>query len=159
MRLPDGWTVDINSLQSNDNLFIKDRFDFGTFPDQLLNTLSMNVLVTSFELIRRSFVLEWFVNVGDVLKASFSFQPRLERRSTYSRKTTGTVRLVHTSGAWVLIDLEHYERLVMDPSKFITFSLDNGMNWKRYLDTGAMLWPAIRALIFKTKYSRNNYTE
>lgn len=129
--------------------FIKTRFDInGSLPERLMRHGSANLAVTLFETVSRSFVLDWFVNMGDFLSACFGLNLGLERKALYSTKLTFNVKTKHESGSELIIYGSCYKRKVIDPYDYIGLAWNPTITLFRAIDSVAMLWPTIRKLLF-----------
>ena len=69
---------------SNFNVFIRDRAKADVGPFSLTSkVVTGNILTTAWELVPLSFVVDWFINIGDVISA-FSGGSTADRSSTHS---------------------------------------------------------------------------
>lgn len=104
---------------------------------QLLYTLQINPLVTAWELVKLSFVLDWFIDVGDTL-ASYDavWNPDVVARS-FSRKLTTTVKYsvigptggyVHTNKDCMGLNIPYNYSIAQD----IPFNMDTLFTYERY---------------------------
>ena len=48
-------------------VFIKDRYSLSSLLEDLSKVLTFNAVITGWELVKRSFVLDWFFNIGEFL--------------------------------------------------------------------------------------------
>lgn len=102
--------------------------------------MSANVFKTAWELIPLSFVIDWFINVGDMLSATTS-GAYAQQGATYSWKIDDTFTFVHNeSNAMVEIKFSGYKRIVIDPLQFCKFQWNPSMNTSRYADSLALAW-------------------
>lgn len=117
-----------------------------SFRGILQNYFGGSVLNTIWELKRLSFVWDWFITVGDALKATFaSVTGVVGEMSTYSTKLEVTGYYEHPSGARISVTSKCYKRNLINPSSHIGIYFKPEMNWKRQLDSLALfVWPAIR---------------
>lgn len=135
-----GWTA--QDLEVNNRCFIKNRFDLLiTQADQYLKASLTN---TAWELAKRSFILDWFINVGDLLSALTPPKGSIQEAAMYSWKAKET--LLYRNPDWVgpplKVDLEFYRAIIIDPGTSIGISAQFDMNWKRWLDASALSWSA-----------------
>lgn len=125
--------------------------------------IGMNPLVTAWELTTLSFVVDWFIQVGDYIQAiSPSYAQQTE--VVYSRKLKGTVRTVRnpqpapTIGQGAVLKskvkldgvggtFESYYREVIDPMSHLTIPRETVLNWKRELDAFALTWTRLRPFL------------
>lgn len=144
----EGWTPSQNHVIIKNNAFIKDRYHIETLIGDLGRLLTTNVLITGWELLKRSFVIDWFINIGEFITSIFGYQDYLQRVSSYSFKLElKDLTYVHDdTGLRVRIWGESYKRILIDSGAFINLSPRFDMNWKRYTDSVAMAWPIIKNL-------------
>lgn len=140
----DGW--ESNSLVTKEyRAWIKRSYSLGVnFADQVLKHMGTSALVTAFELVTRSFVIDWFITVGDFLRA-IVFQPTYDQQAaSYSQRTSGFSSSTHkATKASVVINVDGYERKIIDPCDFTGIYIDIGYDLVRQLDTFAMIWPSL----------------
>lgn len=128
--------------------FIKTRFDInGAFSERLLRHGSANLAVTLFELKSRSFVLDWFLNVGDFLSAAFGYNLGVERKASYSTKLTFDTKTIHSSGSKLIIYGSCYKRILIEPRDYTGITWNPTITLLRSIDSAAMIWPAIRKIL------------
>lgn len=114
---------------------------------RLRSTTSFDILVTAWELVPLSFVCDWFVNVGDALSV---LTPPSDAKSvgiTYSFKDISNVTYTAINGSKTTIIRESYMRQVTSTEDFSGLHSNVQLNWKRALDSGALLW----SLVLKRK--------
>ena len=119
---------------------------------RILSHGSANIAKTIWELGTRSFVVDWFLNVGDYLTALLGFDMSEERLTSYSWKNQQTLAFNHkTSGAKVYVETNLYERAIINPYDCISLTVSNNLNLFRAIDSVAMLWPSIKRLLSSSK--------
>lgn len=106
--------------------------------------VSANALVTVHELIKKSWVLDWFLNVGDFLAAFSVPSTYTQQQCSYAFKTTLNVNYTNPQGSRVEISGYVYDRQIINPFTHACLILQYDMNWMRYLDATALMWQAIR---------------
>lgn len=101
---------------------------------------SWNVAVTLWELVPLSFVVDWFVNVGDVLSVLFGGTKEYLEASTISVKMENApVTYTHTSsGATVNVDFRGYTRKVINPLHYCALRWDPFIDLQRQLDAASL---------------------
>jgi hypothetical protein len=92
---PDGTSThfyEVGAVSGSISLTGKSRYS-GEVLSNLLSGITINPFLTAWELVPYSFVVDWFVNVGDWLIAQTALYRDLaiERRFCYAIKTSGTV--------------------------------------------------------------------
>lgn len=139
------WTISHKCL-------VKSRYavDQG-LSSRILSHGSANLAKTIWEMTSRSFVIDWFLNVGDYLIALLGFDMSEERYTSYSWKNQQTLAFVHDNGAKVFVETNVYERSIINPYDCISLTVSNNLNLFRAIDSVAMLWPAIKRLLSSSK--------
>lgn len=101
---------------------------------------SWNVAVTLWELVPLSFVIDWFVNVGDVLSVLFGGTKEYLEASTISVKIENApITYTHTSsGATVNVDFRGYSRKVINPLHYCALRWDPYIDLFRQLDAASL---------------------
>lgn len=145
-----GKPVDVDALN---RCVIKRRYVLsGNLSTRLLQLGSANVAVTALELVKRSFVLGWFINLGEVLSAYTAIPVHDEQMSCYSDKIDFSHVFVGPSGSRVNVRISAYRREIINPRDHA------GLAWKpeftlfRAFDSAAMLWPSIKKNLIKGKH-------
>lgn len=128
--------------------WIKRSFSPEDLVDMLLGTLGLNPIATAWELVTLSFVVDWFINIGDVLTAATGSKLYTQQVAAYSEKDEGTSVFVRDNFTGrVEIDFLHYKRQIIEPRDHIGLQLQVDMNWKRWLDAIALsTMPALKIL-------------
>ena len=99
-----------------------------------------------------SFVVDWFVNIGDLLTSSFSPNLALSQGAVFSRKLdfVGSVSNQET-GQSCHYQIATYRRRVIRPETMTGLSLNFELSVFRQLDALALLWAPIRNSLLSTK--------
>lgn len=143
--------------------WVKDQYSI----EQLFyKTWGFNPLTTAWELTTLSFVVDWLVHVGDFLTAlktpctsqrvmmlSFKGKANIDVDFTGERfladkqypraiEIGKNSRVVHTTSCYFRVRIS-------SPEEFLTIPTELQYNWKRKLDTVALLWPQIRKRLLK----------
>lgn len=125
----------------------------GLDPDLKFTSLThANFVTTAWELVPLSFVVDWFVNVGDLLTSSFSPNLSTSQGSVFSTKMTfeGSVSNKET-GQSCHYNIETYRRRVIQPDSMTGLSLNFDLSLYRQLDALALLWRPIRDSLLSSK--------
>lgn len=144
----DGYTTD--TPVSTHRCVIKTMVISSTNLDKLGSLLSANILVTAWELMSKSLIVDWVLNVGDLLGALVNFANYEDRRTSYSiRIEKQHIRYTHkVSGASFVVVLNQYERDIIDPASHIGFTFqDDWLNQKRFADLLAFGLPSLKKML------------
>lgn len=133
-------------------VMIKRKFKpSGSFAKNLQRNLSADIFTTSWELIPLSFVIDWFVNVGDLLGSLCRPSGDFEELCTYSTKLSVNLDLIFENGSRITVNGFIYDRDVIDPLDYVGLVFSPDLNWMRYADIAALIWPPIRDLLIRSK--------
>lgn len=113
----------------------------------LSKVLSANFALTSFELISRSFVVDWFFTVGDFLASEFGYTPNknVTRAATLSHKCDIVGQYVEVNtGAIVNVNYSSYIRHIPDLGSFSGIYFRPNLTLKRMIDSFCLLWPSLK---------------
>lgn len=125
---------------------IKRRLDPSV---QIPQLISANVFQTGFELLTRSFIAGWFINIGDLITAYTTPNLSLDEGAVYSElfecdqtldSTDGSSRQCH-------VKLKVYRRRVIDPMLNTGLATFVNMSLFRKFDAIALLWGPIKRLL------------
>lgn len=133
LNVLDGFTGSIDVL---DKAFIKRKFDVAS----PWHHLSANPFLTAWELIPLSFVIDWVVNIGNVLATLSSPRTSFEEGATYSWKVKGRLRRTFEDGTSVIGEIRGYKRNVITPQSLCGLSFNPDINQARQLDALALSW-------------------
>lgn len=145
----------------------KKRYNVSDGLGPLVDLLAMNPLKTGWELVPLSFVVDWFINIGDVLstlmyvdwaadtKCCISVKEKITRKYYYRdsyqstaywphthtdpQKRGGVAATFSTSEVYQIAETreESYDRFLHD-IKDVDLVLAPFLNWKRWLDATAL---------------------
>lgn len=126
-------------------VFIKDRAKSDVGPFSLTTkVVTGNLLTTAWELVPLSFVVDWFINIGDFITA-ISGGSTADRNSTISFKRIVDYNQVTKSGQRLVITGQLYNRSVTHSlQQYTCLTFEPDWNPKRQLDSLALFWNAIR---------------
>lgn len=142
----EGW--EIPSFEVVDRVFVKNRFGVGFLNPSLQN----NLAVTAWELVPLSFVIDWVLNIGDLLGSLAPATGSVQEVVQYSRRTNVSVSVSHPDwiGTPLLFKVNNYKSYPLDNVyEEIGLNVDPAMSFKRWLDAAALSWLSFRGL-FKT---------
>lgn len=139
------WTI--SGLEVIDRVFLKHRYSHDAWNHQL----GTSAAVTAWELVPLSFVVDWFLNIGDLL-ASLSVPAAVaEQNASYSRQIRLENKIVATHkehGARITLTGGYYKAVPFDPLLRVGVVAGFNMDWRRWLDAFALSWKSIRKLAF-----------
>lgn len=126
-------------------VFIKDRAKSDVGPFSLTTKqVTGNILTTAWELVPLSFVVDWFINIGDFVTA-ISGGSTADRNSTVSFKRIVDYNQVTESNQRVVITGQLYNRSITGSlQQYTCLTFEPDWNPKRQLDSLALFWNAIR---------------
>lgn len=133
-------------FQVVDRVWIKGAVD----PTVIMRGLKTNVFSTAWELVPLSFVVDWALNVGDLLSGLSTPAGLQQQASSYSRSFKGNIMLVSQHNVPAVVKLEFYELRTLKPADHIGLAWNPQLNWKRKLDALALSWFAFRRLFTRT---------
>lgn len=105
---------------------------------------SANIAVTLHELIKKSWVVDWFINIGDFLSAFTIPTTYSQQGCSYAFKSNISINYTNSAGSNVRIRGYVYKRLIINPFTYACLTLQWDMNRMRYTDATALMWQAIR---------------
>lgn len=157
-KLGNLWTADINGysfeIDTTSRVVIKRRFS-AELANKGFSVISNDIFVTAWERIPLSFVIDWFVNVGDFLSAQ-NYNYRWEQQgSTLSHFSSGsgsTVLPGHTD--WEIpprtkYNVRVYVRDTINPSNCIGLDYKPSLGLERKIDAIALMWRPVRSILHK----------
>lgn len=127
------------------SVFVKDvaKSDMGPFTLSS-KTMSANAVVTAWELVPLSFVVDWFINIGDFLSA-ITGGSTADRGSTISWKTEIDWEHTDNLGRRVRVTGKLYNRKTAgNLQQYTCLVLNPDLSPYRITDSIALLWNAIR---------------
>lgn len=141
MDIPKDGFEQVSFASITDRCWIKRSYSPEDLIDQLLGVLKVNPLSTAWELVTLSFVVDWFLNIGDVITAFSGDKVYCGQGATTSRKIEGVATYQSTQVPSCRVDVYYasYDRHVIEPRDHIGLSFRFDMNWKRWLDSIALL--------------------
>lgn len=111
-----------------------------------------NLLSTAWELIPLSFVVDWFINIGDLISAVTSPNLSLREGATYAWKVDESFTFTKEDNESELnIKIQVFERRVIDPMSHIGVSFNSQLSLFQKIDSLALLWNPVKALLIKSK--------
>lgn len=128
-----------------DRCFVKHKYRAGVWDHNLGTSLA----VTAWETIPLSFVIDWFLNIGDLLSALSTPSSVAQRAAQYSRQiplgTEIVFRHKHYEGASVVFTGGYYNAIPFDPLLRVGVNIELNMTWMRWLDAFALSWNMLRS--------------
>lgn len=132
-----GWTGTIDCV---DRCLVRNEYDFSR-----LYGLKTNLFSTAWELMPLSFVIDWFLNIGDVLTASISPNGLKRQVVNYSTRCEGTMTLAHPDyPGTIVVQLNTYARGPINKSSYIDLEFAPDLSFKRLIDAWAIFWAGVK---------------
>nr|QIS87954.1 MAG: A-protein [Rymill virus] len=155
-----GWQKDFDEVLVSYSVAIKRRYDPSTVLSATDQMVGFNPLVTAWELVPFSFVIDWFINVGDLLAATTSIPDYCDQGATLgiNVKRSGSYRTEsETSCGTVsthakLLERSYYRRVIDEGEA--GFQFQPNLHWRRYLDAFALSWGQLRQALSSTQSTR-----
>lgn len=110
-----------------------------------------NLLSTAWELIPLSFVIDWFINIGDLISAVTSPNLSLREGAIYGFKVSESFTFHKENGSELNIKIETYDRQVIDPNQHIGVSFNSTLSLFQKVDALALLWQPIKKMLINSK--------
>lgn len=137
---PFGFDVDEQSRVVH-RCFIKRLIDLTSAPSKASQLLLTNIFVTAWELVPLSFVIDWVLNIGNVLTSLSPAGDYKAQVSSYSHKINHQVTYVHNdTNARVNVVGESYLLDIINPRDAVSVVWAPDIGWKRQLDALALSW-------------------
>ena len=147
MSIPLEWNLDQKNLVSEPrhNVMVKSKL---SPQNNIGKTLSGNPFTTAWELLTLSFVVDWFVNFGDVI-AGFTggYSDKSGSTASWRFDDKKVFRLKNTPSAMAIVDINFYTRQVIDPRLCGGLAYSPELNLFRYLDAMSLSWNRSRLKI------------
>lgn len=137
-----GWDV-TSEIPITFRCFIKRMYEKLNGYSRLLKEYSANIARTLWELVPLSFVVDWFINVGNLMSTLLGGTQHagFKEAATISLKVNATVNFTHVkSGASVAAEIKGYERRVINPSSYCGLFWSPDLNSDRAKDAAALSW-------------------
>ena len=139
-----GWGLNQNEviIPRSLKVFIKSRLK----PENSYSkTMSMNPFSTAWELLTLSFVVDWFINIGDVIAAyTGGFADSSAATTSIKLDTRQTFTIENVQGAYVELSANFYTRSTIDPRLCGGLVTRPELNLFRYLDAMSLAWSRSR---------------
>lgn len=124
--------------------FIKRSYKFDSLFDNLNTVLRANLAVTAWELVKRSFVIDWIFTIGDAISALlYDTRLHLQEGACISYQIAVTGEYTYDSGG-TSVDYRSYERQKINPADSIGIYFRPDIDFVRQLDAASMIWGAFR---------------
>lgn len=138
----------VGQIPAHFKCVIKRQFDLGNIPWN--STLSANLFSTGWELLPLSFVVDWFVNIGDIISSVTTPVSWKQQAAGLASKFEGSSnKLVDspTLKAIIKIDVKCYDFQTFQPLDKIGLSFPMDLSPVRQLDALALIWQPVRLLL------------
>ena len=138
-----GWTSTITKCQVKHRVMFKGKVENAS--DRSFRLVYTNIFSTAWELVPYSWVVDWFVGVGDWVTNNMGLGITSANVVTYSFSTDYSVSYQHdTVNSAVHVSAKMYKRLILNPCDFTGLHLGSGMNLRRSIDAVALLWNVVK---------------
>lgn len=127
------------SLDVTERCVIKNRL--GVESTKMEQFLRQDFTVTAWELVPLSFLIDWFISVGDFLASLRAPQASVQEAGMYSWRCKTSVSVPFTGGFNVAeLAPDYYRATPINPSSHTGLTFRFGMNFQRTLDALALSW-------------------
>lgn len=131
-------------------VFVRTKVENTTGPFSFTsNRVSMNILTTAWELLSKSFVVDWFINIGDFITA-ISGGGDYVRGNSISFKELVNFSDEDDEGRKLVIEARCYDYSLFSENQYTCLRIEPDMNPLRYTDSVAMLWSANRETLMRS---------
>lgn len=151
-----GWSLDA-SLSTTHKCVDKRKYTSDTLSGRgISSVLSMDLPTTIWELIPLSFVVDWFINIGDYVSALAGVDLNLQELMSYSWLHEGSFTYSQPAyGRKTVYNVKTYHRAIINPDDYIGLCLNIDLNPKRLADSMALLWRPSRLALTNFLKKRN----
>lgn len=130
--------------------FIKRKFDQVSEALAPLKHFTASLVRTAWELVPLSFVVDWFINVGDILSTFYgsTLSGYTEAAAISLKIENATCTYLHEeSGATVKVDVKGYMRKVINPSDYCRLIWSPDVSGYRQYDAASLIWLQTKKLL------------
>lgn len=126
-------------------VFIKRKYDAMGFIEELLDRVQFNIVASAWEYTRLSFVIDWALNISDLILALTGDDSCMQEAATWSSRAEGSWDYTSmTDGSSCSVLLDFYHRKPIQPIAHVGLSVGNHMTWRRVIDSVALLYQPLR---------------
>lgn len=136
----DGYTLP--SIEIIDRVFLKHQYSLET----KTHNMKFNPLATAWELTPLSFVVDWALNIGDLLSALWVPSNVSQVAAQYSRQMRQSSNVIVGPGASgdIVLNARYYDAQPFDPLVQVGLTFDLNMTTKRWADALSLAWLATK---------------
>lgn len=153
--LPSSFQFDLDSWTGSYDIAVRQGCVIKRLIDPNLRFTSLtkaNFASTAWELIPLSFVVDWFINIGDVISSLTSPNLSLREGATYSSKINESLTFYKEgSTSHLQINVQIFKRRVIDPMSHIGLSFNTKLSTFQKIDSLALLWNPIKSQLQRSK--------
>lgn len=143
---------DIPVVEVTDRCFVKHRFQYdpATF-SSASNYLTTNPALTLWERTTLSFVVDWVLNIGDLLAALDTPPGVTQEAAMFSTRINDTITVRHKRhrGAAISFNMGRYTALPIKPQLHIGLTANFSPTWFRAMDGVALLWGDLKRKLLR----------
>lgn len=154
IRVGNSYQVKDIHISTTHRCMVKRKYVLDTvMPRNIGQVMSANLATTAWELLSRSLVVDWVLNVGDLLTACLPTDlDYLDQVATYSFRESGYLEYTHRStGGVITYHIDLYKREVINPVDYLGLCFRPALTLFRSIDAAAMLWPTLRNQLRNSK--------
>lgn len=112
------------------------------------STLSANLPTTVYELIPYSWMVDWFLNIGDMITATLGINYSEMQKASYTFKINESFKIENSD-----VTVRSYVRYIINPSSYSGFTVNRDpINLLRALDSIAVAWTFARKGLTSLKH-------
>lgn len=141
--VPTGW--EISPIETIERCYLKRQHEL-----HVLHNVQFNIAKTAWEVTPLAFVVDWILNIGDLLSALQTPSNVVQQGCQSSWQVRKPVQITTPEGV-VSLDLNYYRVRPIEPILWVGLGVEANMSWKRWIDAIALSWGFSKSLLTKSK--------